>query len=502
MPPPTTTIEQTPFTPTYYASQTQYYQDVWASQFVINAYANNAFNANNVFTTNQFGTDPYKTALNQQQEKHKMPCECPACRRDNILNGTLTTEKCCDCQTLLTPAFKFIILGDKNLICEVCVSANYSKCNSCGKLHQKGDTKKVKLSDGTESCVCARCFTQYFKECFNCHNHFDRHDVMAYGSNTYCKPCFQKCFQTCTHCNSIQPMGKMTKKIRVSYLVCDTCYSQYGPILEYSHKPYVMVNGKQTMPLHGKPPHFLGVELETEVPSGIKEDRGPVADQVIQLLGDFAIAKEDGSLRNGFEICTQPASLEEHYKRWTPFFEHLPQNLVSFKSKEDRCGLHIHCSRKPLSLLTIAKIVVFVNNSANQPNIEIIAGRKGNNYAIYAPKRYGTVHEERTRNNRYEAVNLVNRDTIEFRIFKGTLSKPHLFKALEFCDAVIQFCMSYHNGIIHCREWKNFMDYVGLRSRDYQHLYAFLCAKFQKKETKLTKKFGFSINVNDNDGQL
>ena len=431
-----------------------------------------------------------------------MPCECPACKRDDILNGTLITEICFDCHTLLSPTFKFQILGDKNLVCDVCISANYIRCTACSKFHKKNDSKEVKLSDGTVTRVCSRCFTQYYKECFNCHFHFDRHDVMGFQDQTYCKHCYQKCFQTCPHCSAVLPTGKMTRKIRTSYLVCDTCYSQYGPIGEYNSKPYSMVGGKQIIPLIGKPPHYFGIELETEVPSGIKEERGPKAQEVIDLLGEFAITKEDGSLRNGFEICTQPATREEHYRLWGKFFDNLPKNLVSYSSSGSRCGLHIHCSRKPLSLLTIAKVVVFVNRPSNQPNIEIVAGRKANTYSLYQAKKYGTVNKELSRNDRYEAVNLVNRDTIEFRIFKGTLSRPHLFKAIEFCDSVIQFCMTAQNSIIYCRDWKNYVDYVGLRSKDYPHLYAFLCAKFKKTETKLTKKYGFSTEIPNSDGQI
>ena len=125
-----------------------------------------------------------------------------------------------------------------------------------------------------------------------------------------------------------------------------------------------------------------------------------------------------------------------------------------------------------------------------------------NTYSLYQAKKYGTVNKELSRNDRYEAVNLVNRDTIEFRIFKGTLSRPHLFKAIEFCDSVIQFCMTAQNSIIYCRDWKNYVDYVGLRSKDYPHLYAFLCAKFKKTETKLTKKYGFSTEITNSDGQI
>jgi hypothetical protein len=286
--------------------------------------------------------------------------------------------------------------------------------------------------------------------------------------------------------------------------LCDNCYNQYGPITEYSSKPKIVYYGIGH--LSGKEfetalrrTHFYGVELEVEIKNRDVSKRGAKADEVLQLLGtDFAITKEDGSVKYGFEICTAPATLKEHYVKWQKFFEKMPDGIVSWNAYDGKCGLHVHCSKKPLSLLTIAKMVVFVNNPENQAFIETIAGRGANQYFKIQQKKYNVVVPMRdrrlTHDDRYEAINLVNRDTIEFRIFKGTLKQPSFFKALEFCDALTHFCMMGTNSISFCRSVPNFVDYVGLRSKDYPHLYAFICAKILKKETKQTKEFGFNVS--------
>ena len=451
-----------------------------------------------------------------------MPCDCPSCKRDNILNGTLI-EKCGFCQKQLDALTPFQIMADKSLVCEPCVKEHYTECVNCNKPFKKSEVKKVKLDDGNgnnvkvDKCVCPRCFASYYKECECCHEYFDRHDVMSHANKFYCKPCFTKSFQICTHCNKVDVAGSMTHTIRKTYLVCNDCWSYYGPVGTYETKPYKLdADGNPIAPFVGKPPHYFGIELECELANAVKIERGPKAEEVINLLGDFAVVKEDGSLRCGFEICSKPASLEEHYKHWNPFFDKLPTNLVSFNSAGGNCGLHIHCSKKPLTLLTIAKMVVFVNSEKNQPRIERIAGRGSNIYSCYSPKKYSTVNRIRdrqlSRSERYEAINLINRDTIEFRIFKGTLKRESFFKALEFCDSLIQFCMPGNNGIVYCREWDNYVSFVEKRAKDWPHLFAFISAKFLKrpyiitvgqgKPMDLCKQYGFSVQTDADASQV
>jgi len=418
-----------------------------------------------------------------------MSCNCSNCQKDNILNGTLVAN-CSICSTKIDVNFGFQIMPDKTLACDKCISEHYVLCRYCNKLHKKDSFKSVsrRRDDGSNEnvSVCEKCFSQNFRECAECHSYFDRHDVIGHNDKCYCKSCFNKSYQQCSHCSGVFPKGQVSHTIRGTYLVCDKCYVFYGPIELYEKKP--------TLTFHGIPPHYYGVELECELVNGKREERGAKAQEVIDLFPkDFVVLKEDGSLRCGFEICSQPATVVEHKRIWKPLFDKLPKNLHSFNTPN--CGLHIHCSKKPLSLLTIAKIVVFVNDENNQSFVETIAGRKSNTYSCYQKKDYATVRRIGAlgRGDRYEAVNLVNKDTIEFRIFKGTLKRESFFKALEFCDAMIRFCATSANGIAYCRNKQNFINFVVERQKDYPHLYAFICAKVLKQENKLTKEFGFSV---------
>jgi len=420
-----------------------------------------------------------------------MSCECPNCKKDNILNGTLTID-CSLCFTKIDANTKFQLMRDKTFVCEKCVTEHFVVCNCCNNLHKKSSLKPVNQEDGDSivknTLVCDECFTQHYRECNECHHHFNRHDVIGHNNNCYCKKCFEKSYQMCHNCNSVHKRGDITHRIRNNQLTCNNCYQYLGSVELYETKP--------KMEFHGVPPNYYGAELELELENQEREERGAKANEVLKLFREnFIILKEDGSLKCGFEICSQPATIEEHKKLWTPFFNNLPTNIQSFNTPN--CGLHIHCSKKPLSLLTIAKIVVFINDEKNQPFVELMAGRSSNTYSCYEKKAYGTVkrnpNDYSGRSQRYEAVNLSNKDTIEFRIFKGTLKRESFFKALEFCDAMIRFCATAAHGISYCRDKQNFINFVKSRQKDYPHLYAFICAKVFKQETKLTKEFGYFV---------
>src|SRR5690606_30357619 len=45
-----------------------------------------------------------------------------------------------------------------------------------------------------------------------------------------------------------------------------------------------------------------------------------------------------------------------------------------------------------------------------------------------------------TANHRYKAINLCNSNTVEFRIFKGTLKRDTIIASIQWVDVLIRFC--------------------------------------------------------------
>src|ERR1035437_1697273 len=102
-----------------------------------------------------------------------MPCNCPSCRRDNILNGTLI-EKCGCCQKDITAQVPFKVMGDNTLVCGICHQQHYDTCNNCNKFFKKTEMREM-IRNGETKRACKRCFEQYYRECTECHQWVDRH---------------------------------------------------------------------------------------------------------------------------------------------------------------------------------------------------------------------------------------------------------------------------------------------------------------------------------------
>lgn len=177
---------------------------------------------------------------------------------------------------------------------------------------------------------------------------------------------------------------------------------------------------------------YLGCELEYET-----TNRDEARIKVGKLLQGHAIMKSDGSIRNGFEIVTCPATLDIHLEEFKNFFNKRPEELKTASN----VGMHVHVSRKPLNFFTVGKITEFMNKDSNKKFIEFIAGRKPNSYCNLDTRRTITYpFTAQGYSERYNTVNLCNADTIEFRIFSTPMTYEEFAAKLQFCQAVVDYC--------------------------------------------------------------
>lgn len=186
---------------------------------------------------------------------------------------------------------------------------------------------------------------------------------------------------------------------------------------------------------------YMGIELEVEIRNrDIK--RGDVAERLHAVLNDGQSGKrvhfeEDGSLTSGFEIISNPMGLDTHTEFWTWLQD---KDLIRGLRSHDTstCGLHIHVSRRGMNRWQIARINTFINHPDNMELISKIARRYSSSYARISEKKLSKAHYDA---DRYDALNLNNSETIEFRIFKGTLKYESLMAAIEFVNALVNFTM-------------------------------------------------------------
>ncbi len=195
---------------------------------------------------------------------------------------------------------------------------------------------------------------------------------------------------------------------------------------------------------------FFGVELEVVHNDAATHQAATIIHETVNLFDDAPVHglnvffERDGSLGNaGFEMITQPMSLPAHRKLWS-FLKDKSKVRGLRSHKTSNCGLHVHVSRTGMTKLQIAKLVTFINNPKHEDFIRAIARRYENGYCNIKPKKIGSAAQSI---DRYEAVNLTPRHTIEFRLFKGTLKYESLIAAVEFTNALIEFCKPTQTSI-------------------------------------------------------
>jgi len=165
--------------------------------------------------------------------------------------------------------------------------------------------------------------------------------------------------------------------------------------------------------------------------------------------------KYDASLNDGFEIVTHPSTLAFH--RQSMPWAQIKKIVLSAGGRShdtNHCGLHVHMNSNffgtPRSDEWEMNVLKLLNlNSTFWRQIVRISRRRGDELDEWAA-RYADdfkVTPGNTRkikdllaggHGRHRAINLHPRETIEFRMFKGTLNDKTLIATLQFLDHFIR----------------------------------------------------------------
>jgi len=239
-----------------------------------------------------------------------------------------------------------------------------------------------------------------------------------------------------------------------------------------------------------KPRVLLGLELEMEIKDSYSRDER--AGELLDNLGsytdpegltyDYALCEHDGSLDHGFEMVTSYTGLDVHAQQ-LKFFEGGLRGAISHDS--DNCGLHVHICKADMTTLHGAKMILFINDQANHKLVRAIARRDDSEYAKIKNKKDDTYWlkdavgcdtkraQLRSLNaDRYEALNFKNTNTVEFRLFKGSLVYSTIMSCLEFTYATWFFC----------RESSN-------KNLTTEHFLKFICANENRADTRFLRAY-------------
>lgn len=330
-----------------------------------------------------------------------------------------------------------------NLICGDCFDEGYMYCEYCDDVIPQDDA--IRINNG-DFYVCESCADNHYYRCDSCDRYFSDRYIYIRDINI-CDRCIED-YYVCDDC------GEFVYRYNVHFMddgaYCDACapeHAHYGLIRESYYKP------DEPIFLGNHAMGYYGIELEID--GG--HNRYDCAREMMDLYDDRIYCKYDGSLNCGFEIVTHPATLNYHIQdmEWDKIIDIALK--YGFRSHDTRtCGLHIHASRtlfgryEMIQDLNIAKCILLIENNFN--SIILPFSRRTSDLMhewsrrpracindcdselIAINKAKGTKDD-----GRYQAVNLMNSKTVEFRFFRGTLNLETLFAALQFIDFIIEY---------------------------------------------------------------
>ena len=343
-------------------------------------------------------------------------------------------------------------------------------CDICG--HERPWDERAEF-DGQN--LCADCLDAHTVLCVECGGRIWSDDNAGRRDEPLCQDCYDDNYTSCCRC------GRQLREDQAYYEssdeyderpYCSQCYAALDKdqsIHHYYYKPKAV--------FHGEGPRFFGVELEIDG-AGERASHALALLNIANRNGDCAYIKHDGSLNDGLEIVTHPMSLEYHLREMP--WEALCRKAVSLgylSHRTSTCGLHVHVSRSAFGETeaaqeaAIARVLYFFERhweellkfSRRTPRqLERWAARYGYKeqpmeILDFAKKGY--------HGGRYTCVNLQNADTVEFRMFRGTLKPNTIFAALELLDQLCDMAVSLSDGELKAVPWTSFVSGIPAERR-------------------------------------
>lgn len=330
-------------------------------------------------------------------------------------------------------------------------------CTSCGNNFYR---KQLSPFDG--ELLCPACLSSQTVYCSCCDRRIWTDDNVGTDAQPLCQDCFDDHFERCTTCNALIRRGDTYYRGDTPY--CAECYQSVGcgdEIMSYYFKP--------TPIFYGEGKRFFGVELEID---GAGEDNDNAAEilHIANVERPLVYCKHDGSLDDGFEIVTHPMTLDFHLHNmpWEQIVEEA-KKLGYTSHQAGTCGLHVHVNRNAFGETevqqdaVIARILYFVEKNweellkfsrRTQSQLDQWAARYG--YKDQ-PKELLDHAKKSAHAGRYTSVNLTNKNTIEFRIFRGTLKHNTLIATLQLLDRICDVALFMSDEQVKAMSWTTFV---------------------------------------------
>lgn len=314
-------------------------------------------------------------------------------------------------------------------LCPECIDELTIICERCGK--------RIWAEDAADSeiVLCERCYDDYYTTCEACGCTIDYDDAYYFDDDN-------------------------------EYPYCERCYhrrssSEY--IHDYGYKPDPVFFGKGT--------RFFGVELEIDAGGHIDANAEKIT-SVANTDERRIYIKHDGSLNDGMEIVTHPMTLDYHLKEM-PWKEILSEAIsLGYRShKTTTCGLHVHINRSAFGETheeqeeRISRVLFFVERFWQEllkfsRRTESQIARWAARYGIKDNPKATLDNAKKNCSGRYSCVNLTNYNTIEFRIFRGTLKYNTLAATLQLVNRICDLAINLTDKELTQLNWCDFVSSI------------------------------------------
>ena len=384
-----------------------------------------------------------QTHISGTIQKHDGDIYCSEC----LENATVVCKACND-RILVDDAQEY----DDDNYCQDCYDDIFSVCEGCEETVYSEITICVE-----DRCICEACCNNNYCICDDCGEYVHNDNVISDRHTTLCVSCYENGYFICEDCNELLSTDHYAEDG-----CCISCWPEEteNGLHDYGYRPTPQFYGKSDL-------HF-GIELEME-------SNGNDIGNAIEQLSETLYAKHDGSLHNGLEVVSHPTSwdwLQEHKDVWGGVLKLSDSGFRSYNTST--CGMHVHMSKAAFTSLHLYKFLkLFFEN----PNfILIISRRHKDNLQRWASAETdeSLVYKAKTKSSktgRYTAVNLQNSDTVEIRIFRGTLSPTGFWRNVEFCKAVFDYTKQ---ASVREVTTQAFCQYVKQNHKEFPNLAAFI----------------------------
>lgn len=391
--------------------------------------------------------------------------------------------------------------------CEACKDDNAFYCDSCDCYYDCDAYDSIYTED-TNCTYCEGCRDDNAHYCCECNEWYenDIEYVCDSGSEWVCESCQDAHgYHYCDDCGDLYHCDDLCYHEDIDAYFCPSCDGNhddgdaYG-ILSYNDEHDTEWIVQKATNETEEPKIKIGTETEVVYDSLSSEDTKYIKENIPCVLS------YDGSVSRGYEIVTHPMSIE-YIKEHETDFERVYNYLMDkgYKSHDTNCcGLHVHVTRPSDEAIDR---ILFIMETYKEELIAFSRRTTANltQWASFLSDYTGKQNEVKSlefinkikgTSNRYMALNLQNRSTIEFRLFRGTLNVNTYYATIELVYNLVTACSDLNKPLseitweylTHTKHAKAYVEDRGIRSNKVpRDMTKELLKQFKKVQIEKTK---------------